>query len=562
MVRRRVVQTFLAAFAVVAALVAPADPGRLAGADPLALCDGYSFVAEAGGFARSLPSGGYVLCNPLTGALTQTHGGDIADDVAGAGAHQALPTGESMVDCPAHNYGPQVVFLYGHVAGTPWRYSEVMPQLRSIIRRMNYKIGSAAAASGGAAPVIRTPCMLENGSWVPWVGGFTNNPGSSSGAPAHSFQDIKESLLESYPEYGNDGSPIKYVVFYDSNLPPYAGQGEGYFNSYNRWDNPNATYSTMAYVVSSYWATHVTMHEMFHAFGAVQFTAPHSNWIAHCNDGGDVMCYDQQGQPGAYPGPYDDYRCSYTEEAGYVPLDCKYDTYFDAQTPPGSYLGDNWNTGAPVNPFLKFPYAMNFSSSASPSSHTITAGQSATSTITLSSSGNFSGSLSLSTSGTPAGSTTTLSSSDTYLSSNGTASFNVTLRPASTQQSSYTVTVTACGPIGCRSVNITVVPRYFTVAVQPSTITAGPGASGTATVTVTSRNGYAGPANLSASGVPAGNTVTFDSSSLNVPANGSASTTLRVTNGPLQLSDYSFTVTACASPCASRTVRVDTGLPV
>ncbi|HWL35630.1 MAG TPA: hypothetical protein VNQ77_05500 [Frankiaceae bacterium] len=530
-----------------------AGPGAPASATPRK-CPGYAFLREADAFAVRRPSGGFEVCDPSTGALTSTHGPDTAN----AGAHSPLPTAESDVECVVHNYGPQVVFLYGHWYPTAWRYLDVRLGLQSIIRRMNHKLALAAAASGGSAMKIRTPCMLQDGRWVPWVGGFTNYPGSRSGAPDNSFADIREAMLDNYPTVGHDGAPIKYVVFYDSTMPGFAGQGEGNFNDDRRWNNANASTTAMSYVRGDYWGTNVTLHELFHTLGAVQYTAPHSNWVAHCNDGADVMCYDEQGTAGAYPGPYDDYRCSYTEEAGYVPLDCKYDTYFDASTPPGSYLGNYWNVAGPTNPFFKFANAQDFAVSATPASLSVNAGQPATSTVRLTSYYNFSGPVSLSVSGVPSGSSATLSTTSTHLSSNGTTSLSLTVRPGTAQRSSFTVTVTACGGVGCRSTPVTVTPRYFTVSASPSTVTTLPTQSAQTTVYAASRNGFSGSVTYSTSGVPAGSTVSVSPSSVSVPSGGSAAATVTVTTGPTQLTDYSFTLNGCNSTlCSATTVYVD-----
>lgn len=78
----------------------------------------------------------------------------------------------------------------------------------------------------------------------------------------------------------------------------------------------------------------VEAHELFHALGAVQLSAPNSNGLAHCTDGPDLMCYPEFGQKV-------ENRCF---RSTVKLLDCNGDDYFHADPPEDSYLMTHWNT--------------------------------------------------------------------------------------------------------------------------------------------------------------------------------------------------------------------------
>ncbi len=87
----------------------------------------------------------------------------------------------------------------------------------------------------------------------------------------------------------------------------------------------------------------LVLHEGLHTLGAVQNSAPHASGGHHCNDGFDIMCYDDGG-------PFADYEETACPDA--YALDCGGDDYFNPQPAPGQYLADHWNIGGPHNPFF------------------------------------------------------------------------------------------------------------------------------------------------------------------------------------------------------------------
>ena len=78
-------------------------------------------------------------------------------------------------------------------------------------------------------------------------------------------------------------------------------------------------------------------HELGHTIGAVQPTAPHHSYQAHCYDGlADVMCYDD----GTLPAPLTAAQCPADQLST---LDCGHDDYFNTNPARGSYLATHWN---------------------------------------------------------------------------------------------------------------------------------------------------------------------------------------------------------------------------
>jgi hypothetical protein len=155
------------------------------------------------------------------------------------------------------------------------------------------------------------------------------------------------------------------------------------------------------------------------------------------------------------------------------------------------------------------PSSPNFSVSASPSSLSVTQGNTANSTITVTPSGGFTGSVTLSASGLPSGVTASFGT-------NPTTSTSVVTFSASSTATTGTATVTVTGTSGTLThtttisltVNAPAAPN-FSLSASPSSLTVKQGTSGTSTITVTPSNGFTGSVTLSNSALPAGVTATF-----------------------------------------------------
>lgn len=164
-----------------------------------------------------------------------------------------------------------------------------------------------------------------------------------------------------------------------------------------------------------------------------------------------------------------------------------------------------------ANNCVNFPVVAgpNFSLSASPSSLTVTQGSSGNSTITVTPSGGFTGSVSLSTSALPSGVTASFGT-------NPTTGTSVVTFTASSTATTGTTSVTITGTSGTLShttsisltVNATATPN-FSLSASPSSLSVTQGSSGNSTITVTPSGGFTGSVTLSNSTLPSGVTASF-----------------------------------------------------
>ncbi len=221
-------------------------------------------------------------------------------------------------------------------------------------------------------------------------------------------------------------------------------------------------------------------------------------------------------------------------------LTSSYGTYFHDITSGscGTYSGitgydlcTGWgspNTTGIIN-LLAGSATPSFTLSDSPSSLTITQGNSGTSTITVNDLNGFTGSVTLAASGLPSGVTAAFGTNPTT----GTSALTLT---ASSTATTGTATVTITGTSGsltatttlALTVNSSATPN-FSVSASPTSVTVTQGSSGTSTITVTSTGGFNSATTLSASGLPSGVTAAFSTNPVTPPANGSATSTLTLT---------------------------------
>jgi hypothetical protein len=205
------------------------------------------------------------------------------------------------------------------------------------------------------------------------------------------------------------------------------------------------------------------------------------------------------------------------------------------------------------------PSSPNFSLSASPSSVSVTQGSNASSTITVTPSGGFTGSVTLSASGLPSGVTASFGTNPT------TSTSSVTFSASSTATTG-TSTVTITGTSGSLShtttisltVNATATPN-FSLSASPSSLTVKQGTSGSSTITVTDSGGFTGSVTLSNSALPSGVTATFgtnpttSTSTLTFTASSTATTgtstiTITGTSGSLtHTTTISLTISSAAA---------------
>ncbi|MGD0548675.1 MAG: cellulose binding domain-containing protein [Terracidiphilus sp.] len=144
-------------------------------------------------------------------------------------------------------------------------------------------------------------------------------------------------------------------------------------------------------------------------------------------------------------------------------------------------------------------------------------GHTATSSVTVSDSGTFDGTVALSITGMPTGVTATFTPASVTGSAGSSLQFVVS---AMAVPGTYPLAVTGTGDGTTEPASISLVVGYaptFLISVSPVTVTLPPGTNPTATITVTFEGGLTGSVSLSASGLPSGVNANFAPSSVNAP---------------------------------------------
>jgi uncharacterized membrane protein len=166
----------------------------------------------------------------------------------------------------------------------------------------------------------------------------------------------------------------------------------------------------------------------------------------------------------------------------------------------------------------------------SPASQSVQQGQSASYTVTVKSTGGFSGAVNLTNAGLPAGAAGAFTPSSVTLASGATLTSTLNVTTAATTPagtSSLTITGTSGKVSGSVAASLTVnykVSSAFSVAATPDSLTVPPGATAVYTLQLT-RNNFSGPVSFSVlGGLPAGAAASFSPN----PVTGN-STTLQVT---------------------------------
>lgn len=288
------------------------------------------------------------------------------DPVAGLGGFIDLPTSKEPVICATN--GHRIKVAYSSTASPATPTTAEKEAILSIVQRMNYKVILESMRSSGNVKPLRMRVDCEANGQI-----RLHTFSSSSGSYPDVVAGAKSALGE--PEEANS---VKNLIFFDGSHPEGSGVGGigGVYkdtlksSSDASSGNDNRIKTTSAVIYNppllgplGYWDTHATLHESFHTMGAVQPSAPFATTGLHCTDGIDVLCY-----PDAEGVKYTETRCpenGFYDTPNGVPLDCGYDTYFDAVEESGEWLKTNWNAGGTENPFLSVPqYALRDANSA------------------------------------------------------------------------------------------------------------------------------------------------------------------------------------------------------
>ncbi|MGA8877277.1 MAG: hypothetical protein WB555_17195 [Candidatus Korobacteraceae bacterium] len=188
----------------------------------------------------------------------------------------------------------------------------------------------------------------------------------------------------------------------------------------------------------------------------------------------------------------------------------------------------------------------NFLVSAMPTRMSVVQGNQGTSTITTTIAGGFDSSISLSASGSPSG--TTVSFNPNPIAAPGAGSSTMTVSVGSgTPVGNYPITVSANGGGVQQTVAVTLTvtaapqPNYI-LTVSPPALAVAQGRAGNTTATTTLLGGFNSSISLSASGMPAGTTVSFNPQTIPAPGGGSSMITVMV-SASTPLGTYPITIT-------------------
>jgi VCBS repeat-containing protein len=191
-----------------------------------------------------------------------------------------------------------------------------------------------------------------------------------------------------------------------------------------------------------------------------------------------------------------------------------------------------------------------YSVSASPSSQTLTAGQSVAYTATVTRVNGFTEPVTMSVSGLPAGATSSWKLSDGTSSStvpNNLNSATLTVQTSGTTPSgTYSLTITGASSKLSHSTTVTLIVQpatqpNFTIGASPASQTIGQGDSTSYAISVNRAN-FTGAVNLTLAGLPQKATATWSPSST-IPGSGSSTTLQIATDANISAGTYPLTVT-------------------
>lgn len=268
------------------------------------------------------------------------------------GAPWAAGTGPPFL-C-AYVGGPlrRIKVLYAGPDGADGLTPETEARIRRVMIGSNNKLYDEAVESGGRSNPARLrfdcgktdeinviPYELNNGSFEQTV--------IKAKQAGHTDPQIKYVI---FSEHDNETACGEANQYPDDRLAKDNKANRGAFNE--TVDGEFAAEGTYAILYGRFcWQVDIAMHENAHTMGAVEDTAPHATGRGHCDDGYDVMCYDDRDSP-EQPNTYSQDVCELGPRG--FRFDCNYDTYFDTKPEDGSWLDTHWNLGHKYNLALGF----------------------------------------------------------------------------------------------------------------------------------------------------------------------------------------------------------------
>ncbi len=312
---------------------------------------------------------------PPVSAHIEVDAHPAAEGMAANGGYSPLPSAESQPACATSGHRFVVVRAYDEGTKTPDTEDAL---IRSLVKRMNWKFMQQSQLSSEPDRTLQMKVNCDGSGAitvqdvaVPF--GYIGEGVDTTDGKINEYDTmryVEEKLGE--PEGPN---AVKYLIFIDKDLSSFVGVGYGWPDPAKNSNNLNLNYTASAVVDrgpkhtndgKDSWESTIPIHEALHTMGAsingefegkpVPVPAPYSSSNRHCVDGIDILCYADQGtSPEGLS--YSETRCPADaghESAERVTMDCKFDTYFDAEAEPGEWLSQWWNVGGSENPFLVY----------------------------------------------------------------------------------------------------------------------------------------------------------------------------------------------------------------
>jgi len=226
-----------------------------------------------------------------------------------------------------------------------------------------------------------------------------------------------------------------------------------------------------------------------------QFTQSFSDWCSALNGGGCTSTGSNAGESVAVAMPYRDSAGGADDRVFYL---YHYSFALNTNKIVQSVTLPSNRDVVVLAVTLAGPVTTGFTLSPAPATLSVAQGSSNTSTITVNSTGGFTGSVSLAASGLPSGVTASFNPTSTTTASTLTLTASST---ATTGPASITVTGTSGALTPTTTINLTVTPpgSYSLSAGAPSPASVSPGGTSKTTINVASANGYAGMVTLACS---------------------------------------------------------------
>jgi chitodextrinase len=293
---------------------------------------------------------GYFRVETEQGHTMTTHGADAPSVAIAAASYHPLSQAAidgadaSSIECVTSETDKRLHIVYARPSNVASRIDSVREPLREAIYKASAFIDSESRLLAPAAG-RKLPVWCSGG--VPVIEEVTVSPTAGAG---QSFSGLVSDLVAAgYPaSTWRSASPRRTVVFYDGpHETGAAGVGGMWLDDSASPTNSNnfgGSYATEFNNIGPSgmptWET--LLHEIGHNMGAVSDNAPDSSQAGHCNDGLDIMCYNDGGPAASY----NDAVCAQTR------LDCGHDTYFNPAPAGGSWLATHWNVAHVDNAWL------------------------------------------------------------------------------------------------------------------------------------------------------------------------------------------------------------------